>query len=398
MRARGSAYVLVLGATAIIGALAIGAAHALPSMKRSAEWSAEAARARLASASALELSAHVALQGDFRETYKDAVMHTVAGARVMVEALAPDGGKVEDDPDTDVLVRAEATVGKGVQTRHLLLEAKTLTMNTLTAAIGAQGTLTINGVTVTADAPVVSGNTMVLISATLSADAGATTACLGSTYGGRVVTGIAPNFPGEDLIEHYRAQATSVSLPGNRRLEKGILAPGHNTFGAANANGVYVIDCGGQNVTIQDVRIVGTLVVVNPGSGSSIKNSVLMTARSPGQPVLLVLGSMNFDYSTSLLRESTLKVNFNPSGVPYNGVTNNNTSDSYPSIIDGFVYVHGDLTVTRSMHFRGVLLAGGNMTVTGDMHVEYRSDIAQNPPPLTSAHVLVPGGWAQPSP
>src|SRR5262249_31714447 len=47
------------------------------------------------------------------------------------------------------------------------------------------------------------------------------------------------------------------------------LGPGNNPLGGGtNSEGIYKIDCGGQTLLIERSRIVGTLLVINPGAGS----------------------------------------------------------------------------------------------------------------------------------
>lgn len=393
MRARrGSAYVLVLGTTAIVSAVTLGASLALPAERRSAEWAASAARARTAAASALELGMHLASRSDFRTNYAEAKTHTVAGARVTIQAFAPDGGRVSSDPSTDVLLRTVATAGQSVQTMEVLLKAQTRPMTSLYTAVAAGDSITIDTADMSAQAPVIANNILTL-KTRLNADAGAGVACLGATYQKAQQVGITVEMPGLELIEAYRSRATSIPYPAsNRRIEKVLLSPASNPFGAPNAEGIYVIDCGAMPIDIRSLRIHGTLILINPGVGSKIDREVHWTTPHPSQPALLVLGSIALDQSIGFLKESSENVNFNPSGTPYEGSTDFDKFDQYPSIIKGLVFALLDLNVTEKIDFEGTLMAGRNLTINRDFFPTYNSAIIQTPPDTMHAWTLTPDG------
>src|SRR5205085_1993061 len=102
--------------------------------------------------------------------------------------------------------------------------------------------------------------------------------------------------------------------------------------------------------------------LLNPRNDSYFDNEVLMEPAVANYPVLLVKGSIIFQYDTTLLRENAYGGNFNPPGTPYNGVSNNNQTDTYPSILNGLVYVSGDLNVkSADLAIAGPLIVGGNL-------------------------------------
>ncbi len=68
-----------------------------------------------------------------------------------------------------------------------------------------------------------------------------------------------------DNVQMYETSATG------RCIFRTVLAPGVNPFGpTTNAQGLYWIDCGGTKLTINNARIKGTLLIINPGAGSSV--------------------------------------------------------------------------------------------------------------------------------
>jgi hypothetical protein len=154
----------------------------------------------------------------------------------------------------------------------------------------------------------------------------------------------------------------------------------------ANPNGIYWIDCGGGKLLIERSRILGTLVVLNPGAGSAIANGPIhMSPATPGYPVLMVNGNFAIRSTSRVLNESEYTANFNPGSMPYEfnnplaGSTDNNLNDAYPSEIQGLVAVSGNLTFENAARLRGQAIVGG--TVSGTYSLNYQPGSMINPPP-----------------
>jgi hypothetical protein len=157
----------------------------------------------------------------------------------------------------------------------------------------------------------------------------------------------------------------------------------------SNPNGIFWIDCGGGKLLIERSRILGTLVVLNPGPGSAIANGPIhMSPAVPGYPVLMVNGNFAIRSTPRFLNEAESGVNFNPSGMPYEfnnplagstdaSPTGNN--DSYPSEVQGLVAISGNLTLENTPRLRGQVIVGG--TVTGTYNLNYQPYSMINPPP-----------------
>lgn len=87
-------------------------------------------------------------------------------------------------------------------------------------------------------------------------------------------------------------------------------------------------------------------------------------------PCLLVQGSVILDYAL-MLKEATVtslagavQTNFNPTGTPYpysTGTVDTDTSDNYPSLIDGLIYASRDSSVMNQLTFHS-FMCGGNLT------------------------------------
>jgi len=148
--------------------------------------------------------------------------------------------------------------------------------------------------------------------------------------------------------------ALPLNGEGYREIRGEVLSPLSNPFGAnLNGEGVYVIDCLGQQVVIAESRIVATIVLVNPASGSGVQNAVNWEPAVANYPALLVDGSMRFEFDNTPLSEAAVKTNFNPAGTPYLGSEDSDKKDEYPSLIKGLVYVSGDLTVHQTPTLQG---------------------------------------------
>jgi hypothetical protein len=183
-----------------------------------------------------------------------------------------------------------------------------------------------------------------------------------------------------------------------------VLSPATNPFGSqTNSNGLYVIDCAGSNIIISNVRIVGTLLLLNPGSGSAVQGNLNWWPAVANYPCLLVSGSIALNYSSGTLSDSSANsANFNPvnpNAVPYpwpSGVTDNTFTTTYPSEIHGLVYVSGNVTTSNSPVLN-VLTVGGAFVGQGMLTLNYDPIFYNNPPPgfYTTQMIPVSGSWTQ---
>ena len=176
------------------------------------------------------------------------------------------------------------------------------------------------------------------------------------------------------------------SIP-RRTIYRKVLSPGHNPYGRGITNplGIYVIDCRGLDIHIQSSRIVGTLVLLNPAQGSSVRTGpVHWQPAVPNFPALLVDGSFEIHADDSGLVESREQTNFNPPGTPFSGINpskDTDQNDTYLSRINGIVYVSGNLRFGSHPVLGGVVVCGGEVTVADFLDLTHNPFPAQNPPP-----------------
>ena len=114
-----------------------------------------------------------------------------------------------------------------------------------------------------------------------------------------------------------------------------------------NAEGIYWIDCNGNKLIIERSRILGTLLIVNPGANSCVSNGPINWSPAvAGYPALLVDAdtAANADFSLGAtnrtLSEKENGVNFNPSGTAHDDFGQDaDTNDIYPSEIRGLIAI-----------------------------------------------------------
>jgi hypothetical protein len=89
--------------------------------------------------------------------------------------------------------------------------------------------------------------------------------------------------------------------------------------------------------------------------------------------------------------------------VPYNGVTNTSTADTYPSEIRGLVHVTGTVTLSNGGVIRGAVLCesaatGDAVDIPDDREIFYDPTLFTAPPRWYTSSVpmkVVPQSWIQ---
>ena len=113
-------------------------------------------------------------------------------------------------------------------------------------------------------------------------------------------------------------------------------------------------------------------------------------------PALLVRGDLRCRMNSTLLGEGT-GLNFNPPGNPYpwpSGVTDSDTTDTYPNEIRGLIYISGDFQIQTAATL-GQVVVGGSITYkNGDYSLNYNPLYYSNPPPGFSLIKMVPARGA----
>jgi hypothetical protein len=322
-----------------------------------------------------------------------------AGGTMRVAATDLTDSDLADSTLDDVTLTAWGVYGSATQMYQRRFKPSTTALDSLGISAYAGTNLSFSSATVRAYGVLGCGGTATALLSNVWADVEASVLTTGLTFRQSTLS-LTParTVPsGTDALAAYLAMGTQISfssLTSGGEIRDTVLGPGRNPYGAANAAGVYYINCANQSITIRNARISGTLVLVNPGSGSSFTQSVLLEAATPGYPALLVSGDMTLNMDSTDLTEGAGSMN--PTGVPYRGVTDTDTTDTYPSMISGLVYVSGNLTISGSTTIYGPVLSVKAISFSGTP-VLYPVMPSPTPPGFSTAGGFVPvsGSWAR---
>jgi Carbohydrate binding domain len=177
-----------------------------------------------------------------------------------------------------------------------------------------------------------------------------------------------------------------ITYPSNHYvMDRKLISPTANPFGATNPQGIYIINCGGKDVIIARSRIVGTLVFINPGGNSAIQESVCMEAAVYNFPALLSDKKIKINLLSAGLSEAGIGINLNPPGTPYpfiGGTANETLTESYPSRITGLIYSTDELEFNNTPNVTGVVIADRNIKVkASSLTLSYINTYLNDPPP-----------------
>jgi hypothetical protein len=406
----GSIHVAVLGLSVLLITLALGAMLAVRAQVRAVDLQNDMAEARLYARSGLEVGRlWVDQDASWRINHSNGTWvsnRAIGSGTFTLGGVNPNGTLDANDLDPLILT-ATGLRGRARQKIQVTLTAVQTPFSCLETAISASAGITMQGATISAAGNIIASNgSMVATNCTVNANVEAVGTVSGGTYMGTIrAASRARSMPRTTAFDYYIANGTAIAraaiLTGT--MSRALLSPSSNPYGSqTNLKGIYVIDCQGQNITITNCRIIGTLVLLNPGSGSELQGSINWMPAVPSFPSLLVRGSITIRPSTSALSESATGANYNPTGAPYpypSGTTNTTTTDSYPSIVGGMIYASGNVVLSSSANL-GMVFSGGTVNVTSSvtaLGLTYDSGYFQTPPPGFSSikMVLSEGSYRQ---
>ncbi len=377
---RGSVYVAVLGGTMLVAVIGVAGVLAVGVERRGSELVSATGEARALAASGLDLAAHRMQNTTTWRAAAAAAPTTKIGLGSGLASFTfsdPIDGDLANSVEDPILVRATGETGSALQMLEVRLAPTLRGLTCLDFSLVSAGAITLkSGASVAAVREMASNASISASSATVDANVAAVGTISGTTYLGGGRTGITPiEFPAATVFADLAKLGTAIPFAalGGGSLNKTVLGPGVSPYSAGDPNGIYVIDCKGSNLTIDDARILGTLIVLNAGSISQIIHSVLMEPAAGDMPTLIVQGPMQFKTDGKDLRESVININLNPAGVPYRGVTDGDQSDAYASVLRGTIYVSGAVVISGKSMIHGTL-AVGSLTVDGSGEATVRDD------------------------
>ncbi len=383
---RGTAYLLVLIAVLVTVAIGVTGAMVHKSRREHLIRASEIEHARQIAQAGLELAVAYIQADDSWRTLRGLGVwmdeEPLLGGLLTVTAHDSDGNAT-DDYDDQVTLIAEGTFGRARQSVSATFTPVRVALSSLSYGASAVDDLGFNG-TLNADVPVAanSSSSALLSSVRTPVYAGESITGLTYTRGTFANSGTREHPDAATVLAWYTANGTTInfaSLPSGR-IENVVLGPNQNPFGSPNAMGIYVINCGGASIRIRNCRIEGTIVLLNAGTSSAVEQSVNWKPASPTMPAILTQGRIAIDLTSTFLSESSQNVNFNPATAPYNGVSDSDKSDTYPSRVHGLVYATDDVTLRGTSSISGPILAGDDLGISGTITLTFEPAYAENPP------------------
>ncbi len=113
-----------------------------------------------------------------------------------------------------------------------------------------------------------------------------------------------------------------------------------------------------------------------------LENAISWEPTGRNFPALIANTSIEESTSVASLQEDTIGINANPASAPYRGVSDNDTSDSYPSLISGAMVSTSDILLRGVSELSGPVVSDSEIEVRStDLKINFRSDMILNPPP-----------------
>jgi hypothetical protein len=408
----GYLYVAVMVTATLVGLVGLSAVSVARLNLRTTTRTVDSSSADFLAQSAVEHALAV-LKNDpaWRTTYLNNTEYpstpiSLNGGTITWKLVDPDTSLFDDDSDT-VRIYGIGRQGSATSVQSVQLYPTENPLSCTEAAFHCAGNVSL-GLLInwtTDDEISTNGNLAAdAYGTSLTGNAYAAGTITGSVSGTKTSGAAARRMPGSSVLDYYKARGTWVdinALPlasGKRMIEKTIVGPATTPWGATNSAGIYVIDCGGQNLEIKNSRILGTLVVLNPGTSCLTSSAVHWDTVVPNLPALLVDGNFLIEHSSSDLNEGDLSTNFNPDGTPYEDQVDSDTNDQYDSEINGLVYTSGKLTVLAAFsraHVNGSVICNSSSCVSAATF-NHKSVFQNFPPPgfaSGSLMEIIPGTW-----
>lgn len=397
---RGTAYLAAVGVGMLVAVLSIGSMATARSRARALQLRVDEEVARQSAIAAVDLArAVIESDSSWRTTYMPEMwLNGVEfnGGTLGYSVVNPNGA-LNRDPLDSVVVTGDGAKGLARQRMSVRLDASKVPLTCLNVPMTIAGSVTATGATINGSGLTIATNAgFTSVLAIIRPNVEVRTNIIGTGFSGTTSTGNkARTLPDTTVFSLYTATAGTIPISslanggllgtGAKQMTDIVLGPNTNPYGSTNSNGVYVLDCQNYAVAISNCRIIGTLVLLNPGAGTTISGSVQWSPAVSNYPCLLVSGNISLSLSSSSLSESSQNTNFNPPGAPYpyvSGSADTDQNDSYPSAIDGLIYASGSVTISGS-NTVDMLIAGGTCTINAFSSLTLRDEptYAASPPP-----------------
>lgn len=396
---RGTIYVVVLVGVMLVTVIGLWSVSLLRVRTRSQRWAADSAQASLLAQTGIELGLNMIASSDtWRTDLGNGVWRddsTLGVGSFTIEAQDPIDGDVTTGESDPVVIVATGVKGDSRHKARVRVDFKMTSLDSLSSALHSGGTINFSDTVATADAVISTNGAMYASSSTINADVEAAGWILGWGYNGSKDSFAGSReLPPTSVVDEYAARATPIDIANlpvrtvNTSdgdvsisfLEELVLSPASNPYGSPDAAGIYAINCNGEDLRITNCRIVGTLVILNPGAYTQVEGSVCWEPAGSNKAVLLVGGDLGLALSQNALDEATFIVNFNPPGTPYKGTEDIDQLDTYPSYIKGLVYIADDLGTSGDSRINGMILVNDKVDISGKLTITHDAGLLTYPP------------------
>ncbi len=401
-RRRGGVYVLALGTALLVTVVGVSALVAARGQRMAIADAQDFCRARHAALAAIDVGLEaMEASPDWRALLPSGAWVTNASlgaARLSLRGVDPTDGNLADDRADPVVLTGTGFCGMARYQVSVQLVPPVVPLPILAHALHAQASVDVkSGNTLTLSGGPLSSNGSVTTSGNVVGDVIALSVSNPARVTGQITAPGPPHMaPDASVFAAYAALATPLSPPST--MEDTLLSPACNPWGRPALEGVYFLNLTGNN-TIRNMRIVGTLVVRGNGKNLLIEKNVLIEPARSGYPALVLDGNLELNVdSAATLSEDDCDVNFNPPGTPWQGVADDDQTDTYPSEIRGLVHVRGTLRLRGTTLIRGAVICESSVSVEGNARIVTDPTLAAEPAKgytTFGTPEIVPGTWRQ---
>lgn len=402
---RASMYIMVLGTTLCVMVIGMGAIALARLERRDAAFGQDFIEARSYARSAIEIGLNLVLNTpNWRTTFAQGAWRSaqpLGRGTYSLNVIDAVDGNFANNQDDLLLATGTGAIGQVQYQLAVNVAPYGLKgMECLDSAIHSAGYLE-SSKTVTISAKMSSNDWIKIRAGSIvngNAQAVGTIQVDGTLNGTATIAGAAQEMPAATAFDYYIANGTTIPFTNN--IQYKTLTPTYNNIGGGtNAQGIYVMSCGNNKVTIRSSRINATLVLLDPKSDSEIIDAVHWETASPTLPALMVRGMIDLKWSGNLV-EVDLNTNFNPPGAPYQGSTDSSNDDAYLAKMKGLIYMTGNLKVSNPVTIEGAVITGGNDNkIVEPLTVTHDANLINNPPPgferANRPMLPVAGTWKQ---
>jgi hypothetical protein len=380
---RGSIYVVATSGLVMVGSIGLAAMAILRVDHQTHMAITQTSELRLLAQSGLELAVQrVVDEPNWRAGYRPNVgwMWKLGEKQIRVTITDPDDGNLADSRFDPIVITSWASDGDARQGVRAGLRMHESAGPVYNYAIAATGNVTVRAVTpleVTGEGVYTAG-TFAARNSTIvrgDVDAGATAGLFeGSTTSGKLTNGVAAiPFPDiDDAFSTWTRKATMIDpnkLIDGYKLIGVTLSPTENPYGKPDPDGIYHIHVERSTLHLENVTLVGTLIVTGLTGDLDIRESTSFSPVDPSLPVLMI-------------QASRVDVRGGSTTTAFNGLT----------LIDG------GLNVASPVSGSGPILVNGSVTmdVGGAVRIKPTGAVASSPPEAFSTFflpVLIDRSW-----